>query len=149
MRGHLLAWPLALVLILALAGQTARWRARVTAGRLLHRVEMLTMAAASRGSAPRSLLSVNLEALRRAAALDPLEVGVPIARGTQYLLFGNLEAAREAYEAAASLEPRPEIYLNLGRVALAAGRQEEARRWFAESLRLDPQLGAFVPAAMR
>jgi O-antigen ligase len=149
LSGRLLAWPLALVLLLALAGQTARWRARVTAGRLLHRVELLTMAAASRGGAPRGLLSANLDTLRRAAALDPLEVGVPIARGSQYLLFGNLGAARESYEAAAALEPRPEIYLNLGRTALAAGRPDEARRWFALCVRIDPRMALSVPAAMR
>jgi tetratricopeptide (TPR) repeat protein len=147
-KGRLLAWPLALVLMLGLAGQTARWRARVTAGRLLHRVEALTLAAARRGSAPRGLLSANLDALRRAAALDPLEVGVPIARGSQYLVFGNPEAAFESYQAAAALEPRPEVYLNLGRAALAAGRPAEAQRWFALSVRLDPRLAASVPPAM-
>jgi tetratricopeptide (TPR) repeat protein len=145
--GRLLAWPLALVLMLALTGQTVRWRHRVAAGRLLHRVEAITIAAARRGSAPRGLLSANLDALRRAAELDPLEVGIPIARGSQHLLFGDPEAALEAYQAAAALEPRPEIYLNLGRAALAAGHAAEAQRWFALSVRLDPRLAAAVPPA--
>lgn len=149
MSGRWLAWLLAVALTLALVGQTVRWRNRIAAGRLLHRVETLTLAAARRGSAPRGLLGANLEALRRAGALDPLEVGVPIARGTQHLLFGDPEAALEAYRAAAALEPRPEVYLNLGRAALAAGRTAEAQRWFALSIRLDPRLAASVPPAMQ
>jgi len=149
MKGRVLAWPLAAVLLLALAGQTMRWHARITAGRLLARVEALTMAVVSRGSAPRGLLGANLDALRRAAALDPVEVGVPIARGSQYFVFGDPEMAVEAYRAALALEPRPEIYLNLGRAESSARRLEEARRDFALALRLDPRFLLSVPPEMR
>jgi tetratricopeptide (TPR) repeat protein len=149
MKGRLLVWPLAAVLGLALVGQTARWHARMTAGRLLAQVEALTLAAARQGNAPSGLLRANLDALRRAAALDPVEVGIPIARGSQYLVFGEPEPAIESYAAAAALEPRPEIYLNLGRADLLARRSEEARRNFALALRLDPRLAAAVPPEMR
>ena len=149
MKGRLLVWPLVAVLALALAAQTVRWRSRLEAGRLLARVESLSMAVARQGKAPRRLLQANLEALRRAAALDPVEVGVPIARGSQHLLFGSPEAAIEPYRAAAALEPRPEIYLNLGRAEWLARRPEEARRDFALALRLDPRLAEVVPPQMR
>src|SRR6185369_5697437 len=99
MKGRLLVWPLMAVLALALAGQTVRWRSRMQAGRLLAQVETLTMVAARQGKAPRGLLQANLEALRRAAILDPVEVGIPIARGSQHLLFGSTDAAIEAYRA--------------------------------------------------
>jgi tetratricopeptide (TPR) repeat protein len=149
MNGRVLVWPLAAVLLLALAGQAVRWHARITAGRLLARVEALTLAAASQGSAPRGLLRANLDALRRAAALDPVEVGVPIARGSQYFVFGDPDMAVEAYRAALALEPRPEIYLNLGRAESAARRPEDARRDYGLALRLDPRFLLTVPPEMR
>src|SRR3954469_227449 len=98
MKGRLLAWPLTAALALALAGQTVRWHARLTASRLLAEVEQRTLAVMREGSAPRGLLRVNLDALRRAAALDPVEIGIPAARGAQYLVFGNPEMAVESYE---------------------------------------------------
>jgi len=147
--GRLLVWPVMVVLALALAGQTARWRQRALAGRLLHQVELLTLSAVSSGKAPRGLLPYNLAALRRAAALDPLEIGVPIARGTQYLEFGSPQEAIESYQAAAALEPRPEIYLNLGRAYLRAGQLAQARRNFRLALRLSPNLAPLVPPEMQ
>jgi len=149
MKGRLLVWPLMAVLLLALAGQWLRGSARLRAGRLLAQVEELTTAALAQGSTPRGLLRANLDALRQAAALDPVEVGVPIARGTQYLLFGDPEMAVEAYRAALALEPRPEIYLNLGRAESAARRPEDARRDYGLALRLDPRFLLTVPPDMR
>lgn len=149
MKGKLLIWPVALALLVGLLWQTDRWRDRMTASRALRQVELLTMAAMSTGRAPRGLIPANLETLRRAAVLDPLEVGIPIARGSQHLLLRNHRAAIEAYEAAARLEPRPEIDLNLGRVLLDAGRTEEARAAFQRALRLSPHLASMVPERMR
>jgi|SRR6185369_5787419 len=149
MKGRILVWPLAVLLVLALVGQTVRRDDRLTAGRLLAHVEGLTMAAVRQGSAPRGLLGANLDALKQAAALDPLEVGVPIARGSQYLIFGDPDLAIESYQAAAALEPRPEIYLNLGRAQLSARRVDEARRSFALAVRLDPRLASAVPLEAR
>src|SRR5919106_1111900 len=104
MKGRILVWPLLVVLALALAGQTVRWRARIQAGRLLARVETLTMVAARQGKAPRG---------------------------------------------PAALEPRPEIYLNLGRAEWLGHHPEEAKRDFATAIRLDPRLVAVVPPEMR
>jgi tetratricopeptide (TPR) repeat protein len=149
MKGRILVWPLALALLAGLIAQTDRWRDRMTASSALRQVELLTMATLQTGRVPRGLMPANLETLRRAEALDPLEVGIPIARGSQHLLMRNHRAAIEAYEEAARLEPRPEIDLNLGRVLLDAGRTEEARVHFQRAARLSPHLAPLIPAQMR
>jgi tetratricopeptide (TPR) repeat protein len=149
MKGRVLVWPLAVLLAVGLLGQTWRWRARMEASQVLRRVELLSMAAATAGQAPSNLMAANLEALRRVAPLDPLEVGIPIARGTQHLFLARPEAALRSYEEALELEPRPEGYLNLGRAQWLAGQREEARRSFATAVRLDPRLATQIPAAAR
>ena len=148
-RRSLLAWAVAALLALALLGQTGRMRDKITAGRMLRQVELLSMAAIARNELPRGLVPANLELLRRAQGLDPAEIGVPIARGTQYLLLGNGISAAQAYREALRLEPRPETYLNLGRALAAAGQMEEAREQFRIALRLDPRLEPLVPPEMR
>lgn len=144
-----LAWAVALLLALALLGQTGRMRDRITAGRMLRQVELLSMAAIARNELPRGLVPANLELLRLASALDPTEIGVPIARGTQYLLLGNGISAAQAYREALKLEPRPETHLNLGRALAAAGQAEEAREQFRLAVKLDPRLEPLVPGALR
>jgi tetratricopeptide (TPR) repeat protein len=149
MKGQILAILLTLLLFLATLGQTVRWRHRATASRLLRQVELISMAAASAGQAPPQLMLRNLEALRQAAPLNPAEVGIPIARGTQYLFLARPEAALRSYEEALALEPRPEGYLNLGRAQWLAGRREEARHSFELAARLDPSLASQIPLAAR
>ena len=148
-RSSPLVWVVLPLLLLALLAQTGRMRDRLLAGRMLRQVELLSMAALARGEMPRGLIPANLELLRRAAVLDPREVGGPIARGTQYLLVGNGASAAAAYEDALELEPRPEIHLNLGRALAMAGDPEEARRHFRIAMRLDPRLAAAVPPELR
>lgn len=144
-----LVWMAVPLLALALLAQTDRLRDRLTAARMLRQVELLSMAAIERGQMPRGLVPANLELLRRASPLDPTQVGVPIARGTQYLLLNNGTSAARSYREALELEPRPEVYLNLGRALAAAGEREEARRNFRLALRLDPRLDPEVPPDMR
>ena len=144
-----LAWGAVALLALALLAQTGRLRDRLTAGRLLQQVELVSMAMVERAQLPRPLLSRNLELLRRAAALDPTQVGVPIARGTQYLLLGNGSSAAAAYRDALELEPRPETHLNLGRALVLAGEMEKAREHFRLALRLDPNMAQLVPPELR
>lgn len=135
-----LAALLGLALVAALVFQTDRLRDRLLASRLLRQVESLTVIAVNTGNLSPRLLAANLEALRRAAALDPAEVGIPLARGGQYYLLGRSEAALAAYREALALEPRPEIYLNLSRAYAQAGQREEADRLFAVVRQLDPHL---------
>jgi O-antigen ligase len=141
----LLAMPLTLALLVALAGQTARWRHRLEASRVLRQVELNSLAALQRGEAPVTLMQNQLEALRQIAPLDPVEVGIPIARGTQYLFLAQPEAAIGSYQEALALEPRPEIYMSLGRATWLTGRHDEARQLFTTALRLDGQLARELP----
>jgi tetratricopeptide (TPR) repeat protein len=145
MSGRILGSFLALLLALATVGQTVRWRDRATASRLLAEVEALSLAAARSGQVPAAMIASNLQSLRRAAPLDPVEVGIPIARGSQYLLLSRAEPAIEAYREALDLEPRSEGYLNLGRAQWLAGQPDEARRSFSLAVRLDPHLTSLVP----
>lgn len=147
MNGRVLVWPLVLVLGIALVGQTVRWRERRAASRILASVERLTVPAYRAGNT--DMLRTNIELLRRAAPLDPLEVGIPIARGSQHFLLRQPQAAIDAYEEALRLEPRPEAYLYLGRSLDLAGRTEEASRAFRLALRIDPDLLVQVPLAYR
>jgi tetratricopeptide (TPR) repeat protein len=146
-KGRLLAVPLTLLLALALAGQTVRWRDRMEASRLLSTAEALTLGVAA-GRVPSLAVGDNLVALRKAAALDPLEVGIPIARGSQYLLLDRPAAAEEAYLEALRLEPRSEVYLDLGRAQWMAGRREEALRNFGLAMHLDPLLVHGLPTGI-
>jgi Flp pilus assembly protein TadD len=142
-------WLVVLVLAAALLGQLRHTISRLGASRALNQVELRSKAAIAAGRSSRILFAENLQILRRAAELDPLEVGVPIARGTQHLLLGSAGAAEEAYLDALRLEPRPEIYLNLGRAQLLARNPEAARKSFGTAVTLDPQLDEFIPPAGR
>ncbi len=142
-------WIVLLLLVAALVGQLRLTVSRLGASRALDQVELRSKAALAAGRASRILFAENLQVLRRAAELDPLEPGVPIARGAQHLLLGSAEAAEEAYLDALRLEPRPEIYLNLGRAQLLAGTPDAARKSFGTAVTLDPNLGQFIPPAGR
>ncbi|MFL6233056.1 MAG: hypothetical protein ACJ76N_07975 [Thermoanaerobaculia bacterium] len=144
MRGRTLAGLLTVLLALAMAAQTVRWRDRMMASRLLANAEALTLAVAA-GQIPPAALADNLKALRRAADLDPVQVGIPIARGSQYLLLGRAEPAEQVYLEALRLEPKSEVYLDLGRAQWLAGRREEALRNFTLAVRLDPGLVRVLP----
>jgi tetratricopeptide (TPR) repeat protein len=146
MTGRQLFPIVAIALAAALAGQTLRARNRIEAGRLLAQVEARTMAAVQAKRAPSTMFAENLAWLDRAAQLDPLEIGIPIARGTQYLLFRRADEAIAAYRDAAALEPRPEIDLNLGRALWMRGDKEAARKVIRRAVQLNPALRAEVPS---
>ncbi len=149
MTGKSLHVALVALLAVALAWQTARTRDRLEAGRLLAQVEARTQEALARRRAPSTMFAEHLAWLDRAAQLDPLDVGIPIARGTQYLLLRRPDEAVAAYEAASRLEPRPEIDLNLGRALWMKGDHTRARAVFARAIRLNPLLAGEVPAEAR
>ena len=144
MKGQTLAAVLTVLLFLALAGQTVRWRDRMTASRLLANAEALARAVDA-GHFPRRAVADNLEPLRQAAALDPVEVGIPISLCNQYLLLSSPEPAEQTCQEALRLEPRSEAYVYLGRAQWMAGRKEEAVRNFALAVRLDPGLVRVLP----
>lgn len=144
MKGRTLAAILTVLLVLALAGQTVRWRDRMTASRLLASAETLARAVDA-GQIPRRALGDDLEELRQAAALDPVEVGIPISLCSQYLLLSSPEPAEQTCQEALRLEPRSDAYFYLGRAQWMAGRKEEALRNFALAVRLDPGLIHALP----
>jgi O-antigen ligase len=151
-RGGLPALPVAaaltVLLVLAWIAQTVRWRDIAVASRLLGTVKALSLAMSSSGQAPPQIVAENLVALRRAQPLDPVEVGIPVARGGQYLFFLHRpEEAAEAYREALDLEPHPEAYMGLGKALWMAGRREEARPSLDRAVRLSPYLARELPAA--
>lgn len=149
MKGRLVSWALLAVLVLALGVQTMRLRDRLRASQMLKAVEVTTSAAMAVGRLSTPLLLHNAEVMRRAARLDPLDARIPLARGGQYLLLRQPASAIAAYRQALAIEPRPEIYLNLGRAQLSAGQDEEARRSFETTIALDPHLTREVAAEAR
>ena len=136
----------AVVLLTGALGVALRRSASLLrADRILNTAEASTRAAQARGGVSVALLRHNASALGRAEELAPGSAAVRLARGSQFLLWGQADAAAASYEEALRLEPRAEIYLNLGRAQLLLGRHEEARESFARAVQLDPDLGREVP----
>jgi cytochrome c-type biogenesis protein CcmH/NrfG len=132
---------------MALAGQGVRWYRLSRAGSLLGGVQRMSLALVHAGQAPPEVVAQNLAALREAAALDPVEVGVPVARGGQYLFFlSRPEEAELSYREALRLEPHPEAYMGLGKAQWMAGRRDAAGRSLTTAVRLQPSLARELPA---
>lgn len=149
-RHRRLAAALMLVLLLAvLALQTRRTIDRLQADRTLWRVEVITQQMAASGRVNATLLWQQIRELEEASRLDPGEAGHHLARGSQYLLLGRPEEAIEAYREALGLEPRPETYLNLGRVQHQDGQVQAAEDSFRTAVKLDPYLRTQVPEEYR
>ncbi len=148
MNGRLGAWVACAISLAALVWQVQTGLERMEASRLLYQAEGLSMELIAVGQAPRAFLRQNLRNLRRAAELDPLEAAIPLALGSQFLLLRSPQAAADAYRQALVIEPRPEIYLNLGKAQHMAGHSEEARQNFERAVGLDWHFEAEVPAAL-
>ena len=112
---------------------------RLRASRLLKQVEEITLAALRDRRATPELYRHNLRLLEAAGELDPLEVSIDIARGSQFQLLGRADAARDAYLEALQLEARPTTYLNLYRVTYATD-PEAAEGYLEDALVLAPFL---------
>lgn len=149
MKGRLLGLVALALTLVALGLQTGRLGDRMRASVALRQAELTTLATARMGARGRPLLQGNLRLLRRAAELDPQEAGIPLAAGSLHLLLDNPLAAIGAYERALALEPRPEIYLNLGRAQARAGKLEAARESFALAVQADRRLRRQVPEPLR
>jgi len=145
--GRRLLFVLLPLLAGALTAQAVRAHHLLGASRRLRTVSIVSSNVAQAGERAAPLLRANLAVLRDARALDRADVRVPMWRGSLHLLLGNPHEATAAYREALRLEPRPEVYLNLGRSLLAAGEVEEGRRHLALAARLDPALASQVPPA--
>jgi tetratricopeptide (TPR) repeat protein len=128
------------LVLAALFAQTSRGRALVGANQRLRAVEVTSLAAARQGERAEPLLLANLSVLREAERMDPADVALRVARGSVYFLLGRMEQAVASYEDAQRLEPRPEIYFNIGRAKLALGDRGAADTAFARAIRIDPRL---------
>jgi Flp pilus assembly protein TadD len=63
--------------------------------------------------------------------------------GAAHTKLGQVEQARQAFQTSLRFDPHDSTaYTNLGVIALAAGRREEAADYFAEALWLTPDAQA-------
>jgi tetratricopeptide (TPR) repeat protein len=151
MSGRRLFWVVAPLLLLAVWGHGREaWR-RLVASHQLAAVEGTVLGLSRQGLLThrpprdprvRQLLERSVVLLRRAEELDPVAVGIPVARGSLYSLLGRPEAAVRAYGEALELERRPEIYANVGRAHLREDDREAAQEAFRRAVRLDRTLTA-------
>lgn len=145
-----LAVAVAVALLVALVWQTGRWRDLLGASKRLRVVEAVTaQVVAAGGEVPSRVITGSVRLLREAERLDPSDVAVEAALAGQYLLADTPLRAEEAYRRALALEPRPVIYLNLGRALLMTGDRDGALDAFEKAVRLAPRLLRQVPATMR
>lgn len=149
MSGRAASILLLLVLVPAMVGQSRRATHRLWASSALKWAETSSLAVVPLGEAGRPQLGRNLQLLRRAAAWDPAEAGIPLAVGSIYRLLDNPQAAIAAYQRALTLESRAETHLNLGHAQARVGDLDEARASFARALALDPRLEPRIPAPLR
>jgi O-antigen ligase len=134
------AWSSALCLMLlpVLMVHARSLVQRLEASRIVRTTGQVAQLAMQSGAvAARPVLQANLQPLHRAAQLDPLAVGVPLTTGSHYLLLGNAPAAIENYERGLVVEPRSELYLNLARALVLAGRRDEAVARATQAVTLD------------
>jgi spermidine synthase len=80
-----------------------------------------------------------LRAARNAVAIDPANAKAHNLVGAALASMGQTDAARTAFEASISADPRePGTYTNLATLELQAGNRNLAARYFAEALTVDP-----------
>lgn len=146
--GRLCFWLLLPLLAAALALHSRQAYGQWRASRVLAAVETVTQQASRNGRLPPQLGGHHLRLLREAAVLNPAQVDVPVAKGWQYLLMKRPQAAVRAFDEALDLEPRAEVYANLGQAHLAAGDRDAAREAFRRAITLDPSLYYELPASI-
>ncbi len=133
-----LAWIVAALLAVVLVWVSYRGLGRMQASRKLVEVRQLgQMVRSPLPLSARRVLEGNAAQLRELQQLDPIEVRLPLSRGALYFLLGRYDAAIRAYEEALVLEPRSEVFANLGRARLANGDREGAREAFRKAQQLD------------
>jgi len=136
-NGRRLFWIVLPVLVLVLVLQARHAERRWRASRTVKAVQYLAQQAGQGGPAAASRLRQGLALLRQIAPLDPALVDVPVTRGGLYLLLKRPQAAIRSYREALRLEPRGEVYANLGRAYLMNGDEPKARQAFRTAVRLD------------
>ena len=123
-------------ILVTLALQVQRADRRLESGELVWTARQRGQAVLS-GQAPARLLPASVSMILRARELDPGSIEAVAAAGDLFLLLGREETAQRTYLEALDLEPRPEIYLNLGTIELRLGNEAEARKLFSKATQLD------------
>lgn len=149
MKGRLAGWIALLGLAVACLLQIGRAGDRVTASRVLQRVEQSTVLLGQQGRLTAQELRLNIQELLDAMELAPDDVRLRLALGGQYLLLNHPQQAVKTYREALAVEARPELYLNLGRAQQAAGDLEGARASYQAAALLNPLVRRAIPAELR
>ena len=147
MKGRLACWLLALALAGALGHRLHTGWTGLCAGEVELRVARTVIAAG--GRIEYSQADVFAAELKEADWQYPVDVSIPIARGSLYLITGRPERAVAAYERALAVEPRSEIYRNLGHAYLAMGDLRKARRVLRTAIELDHMLAPLLRPELR
>ena len=130
-------------LLLAAAGGT-----RLAASRCLVRAEgALATARSASGSDRDALLDEAGAAARCAVALRPRSSRASLAAGSVLAARADLPGAVAEMERSRAREERAETLLNLGRLAVATGRPDEARAFFLRAAWIQPRLVSQIPPA--
>lgn len=140
---------LALLVAAAVWVQVGRAGERLEASRRVREVEGRSLAMVTQGQVIRQVVEAHLRELETVREVAPGDVAVPMSIGSQYLMTGRAEAAVRSYQEALDVEPRPEVYLNLGRAQLALGDEEAAREAFTAAQTLAPNVRREVPRRFR
>lgn len=146
----IIVMPLALLVAALVLRQSAnRWRSSL----LAVEVQSESYRTAATGRPTRAVLMRNLGLIAKAETLDPANAMLPMLRGSQHLMLRDPHAAIRAYRESLALEPRAEIYNNLGRAYLMAGDEDQAAAHFETAIKLDrhlrPQLESFLERRRR
>jgi tetratricopeptide (TPR) repeat protein len=136
-------------LAIALVLECARARSLLLASHILGRSEALAEAMLASGTIDRQYLAAASKRLEHAATLAPGDARIPLALGSHYYLLGNGPEAVRWYRRALEVEPRPEIYLNLGRSLWVGGQREEGGELMRIAALLEPSLQAAIPLEAR
>ncbi|MEM8960351.1 MAG: tetratricopeptide repeat protein [Acidobacteriota bacterium] len=140
MSGRQTGWLLLAVIVVGLLWQLERGIRLWRADRVVGSATRISSVLVEQGNASAAAVSRNIDMLHVAERLDPVSVSIPLLLGAQYLLRGRAEPAIEALERAEALEPRAEVYRNLGEAYRLLGDDQEALRAYARAKRLDPAL---------
>lgn len=90
-----------------------------------------------------------LELIDRARAAEPDNAAIIDSYGWVLYRLGRMEEALTELRRAYSLQKDPEIATHVGEVLWALGRKDEARRYFEEARKLDPENRALKRALQR
>lgn len=140
MRGWLVGLLLAVVLIAVLGEELVRGAELLRVYRTLNTIEQVASQMIESDRLEPRLIRIHVKQLREIAPLAPGEFGIPLAIGSHYLLMGDGAEAVIWYERALAVEPRPEIYLNLGRALRLTGDEAGGRENQDKARRLSPHL---------